>query len=621
MKWVGIVALLVLAVGPAAGTEIPAGLKMPPIPAAEALDTAHAILRDRITLKGLEAPLQRRPDGGIDWRDTGPRNDKEWAWFLNRHLYFRDLCAAYHLTGEEQYLTRIRTDLADWLENEPSPRRLNFSPSWRPLEVARRLQRSWFPLFDELPVNHPTASEIRAMMYASMPDHAEMLYRFPSFWGGNHYLTEMTMLAAIASTWPEMEGADSWMRAAWEAMQEAVTAQTYPDGAYKELSNHYHRIALEGFDLFLNLAESSPLVDASDLVSMEERVEAMWGYFAGVVRPDGFGPLNNDSDQESNRFFIERLQGRPGAGDSDWLAFARELSAPAAFFGTASRVYPNAGHAVMRSDWSEHAEWAFFDAGPSGTAHAHEDALHLSLQLGGDPILVDAGRYNYAPGPWRDYFRGPNSHNTVVPAKATPVPRVRELDPPDSLLEAWWDGGLQCFGGRCWWYRNEAPLLEHRRWVLYRPGSYWIVLDEMVGTGPVEGALRWHFHPEVEVRADEGRQRLWTENDDRENIVLDMWSSRPARLSVRGSTERPVEGWYSTAYNRREASKVGHLEFRGRGPLRVVTLISMEDRHGASGLEWRIEGGKDGLSIAIARENIHWPSGTGESARPVVRPR
>ena len=49
----------------------------------------------------------------------------------------------------------------------------------------------------------------------------------------------------------------------------------------------------------------------------------------------------------------------------------------------------------MRDGWHERAHWAWFDAGPWGIAHQHNDKLHLSVSPFGRDVLVDTGRYNY----------------------------------------------------------------------------------------------------------------------------------------------------------------------------------------------------------------------------------
>ena len=139
------------------------------------------------------------------------------------------------------------------------------------------------------------------------------------------------------------------------------------------------------------------------------RVDALWSYFAGISKPNGTAPLNNDSDRES---VDHRLHANGHA----------DLANPAE-----SKYYPNAGQVVLRSAQPQlDPMWAFFDIGPRGTDHQHEDHLHLSLSYGDSDVLVDHGRYTYKPGRWRDYFQGPTGHNilTVDGCASQPMPNA-----------------------------------------------------------------------------------------------------------------------------------------------------------------------------------------------------
>src|SRR5690606_15235854 len=85
--------------------------------------------------------------------------------------------------------------------------------------------------------------------------------------------------------------------------------------------------------------------------------------------------------------------------------------------GAPSVVYPWAGQLVMRSGYDVDAHWAFFDIGPWGTGHQHNDKLHLSVSAFGRDLLVDGGRFAYR-GSLADKFRryavGSASHNVVL---------------------------------------------------------------------------------------------------------------------------------------------------------------------------------------------------------------
>ena len=63
-----------------------------------------------------------------------------------------------------------------------------------------------------------------------------------------------------------------------------------------------------------------------------------------------------------------------------------------------SFFYPWAGQLISRSGYDKLAHWAFFDVGPWGSGHQHQDKLHLSISAYGYDFLVDSGRFAYTKG-------------------------------------------------------------------------------------------------------------------------------------------------------------------------------------------------------------------------------
>src|SRR5699024_6050375 len=82
-----------------------------------------------------------------------------------------------------------------------------------------------------------------------------------------------------------------------------------------------------------------------------------------------------------------------------------------------SYVFPWAGQMISRSDFGSEAHWSFFDAGPWGTGHQHNDKLHLSVSAYGRDFLVDGGRFAYrgeTADKFRKYALGSQSHNVLL---------------------------------------------------------------------------------------------------------------------------------------------------------------------------------------------------------------
>ncbi len=514
------------------------------------LQQATDILNDRFHLQGAVGVQPRREDGGLDWKDRGPFDDPEWAWFLNRHNWFEPLMLAYEQTGHTDYIEAISTHLTDWVVTHPYPARLTFSAPWRPLEVARRILNSWTHVFFALQEEPAFSAEARFLLLSSLPKHADSLAFHYSFWGGNHLLTETTALATIAAAWPEFADSKTWRQLAMERFSEQLLAQTYPDGAFKELTNHYQRVVLHGAVRFQAILQAYPPEESETLQKLFQRIDLMGLYFEAVMLPDGTGPMNNASDLEFNALHLDKLRidrrfpttALEGGGESPSLYF------------------PWAGHAVMRDRWNDGNEWAFFDMGPYGSAHQHLDALHLDVWIHDIRFLADSGRFTYQPGQWSQYFKGPYAHNVILLDKSPTLPGPRTVNAPlpnDVEIESTFSRftGKVAFPPEPLTGRSTST---HTRSVLHFPGSGWLVADVITTTGSRQVEAIWNFGPEVSPHmANQHLQLLGAADATGPHLY-------PSVREYRGETA-PVRGWFSPQFGEIEPALQRHYTFFGRG--------------------------------------------------------
>lgn len=532
------------------------------------LKHADDALKGVFTEQNITAVQKRSPGGGLDWEDKGPNGDKEWAWFLNRHFFLRDLAEAYLTTGNKDYESQISTYIEDWIPANPYPDRLNFTAQWRPLEAARRITDAWAVIFFSPDIR--LTPEARLLLLCSLPDHADDLANHGSFWGGNHLLTEQSSLALIAMAWPEFKDAGKWLDRAEDVTKREIMAQTYPDGAYKELTNHYQHIVVDSLERMLAILHAAGRHNPE----LEERAEKMWDYYAEVMRPNGDGPLNSASDVEYNRNNVRDAAKAHGREDWAYIASAGETGMMPDI--PPSRFFPYAGHALMRSGWGKDSQWAFFDIGPHGTAHQHNDRLHFDISLGADDLLIDCGRYTYQPGAWRDYFSGPAAHNIILVNGEGPVPPTLSVTKPlpvTSIVEDDYD-----FFSAANDYAADPMTgqggAKHTRSIFYKRGGYWLVTDCVQAYGETTIESLWHFHPTVEVTRLADGEILATAEHSALRIRTLAAPEEDWRL-VRGE-ENPIQGWFSREYNTRRPSTAGIALSHLRSPQIFVRLLYPE---------------------------------------------
>jgi hypothetical protein len=514
------------------------------------LELAEDATRDIFTIQSRTYLQPRLPDGGLDWDNLGPNNDKEWAWMMNRHQHFDYLITAYNHTHKAKYLQTISDHLIDWIPSHSAPNHVTFSTSWRALEAARRIMDSWLAVFFYARAEPAISDEAIFLMLTSIPEHAVSLRKHDSFWGGNHKTTEKMAIVVCALTWSEFREAPGWLKRAVEKIENELFKQTYPDGSYKELANHYQKLVAENYLLLVKILRGSTMVSTSS--ELGKRVESMWNYLAYVARPSGFGPLNNDSSLEDNFTYLQdanRFFNR-----SDWtyiLSYGQKGTEPEQ---PPSRYFPWAGHAIMRNGWGTPAHWAFFDIGPNGSAHQHRDKLHLSISIGQYDLLVDSGRYVYKPSPIRTYFRSGAGHNIVRidgkdPIRSpntvkSPIPNLVSIQPDYDLFQGKVEFRPDLFA---------AKSVDQTRTVVYFRDTGWLVIDELTGYGEHRYDTNWNFHPDCVVTRKQSTLVALLPDGSKARLKL-LNGEKGSWDFVRGQMNPEIRGWYSWAYNEKKAS-------------------------------------------------------------------
>jgi hypothetical protein len=517
-----------------------------PAPSDKRLPEADDILNDKFTEYTIQMQVPRLPDGRLDWSCNGPDNDKEWGWGLNRHQWASTLLDAYFSTGNPIYAERLDNLLHDWVISNPYPGVLSSTPQWRGLEAYFRGGIEWPAVFYGLQQTDILTPATRILILSSIPEHAHYARNFhkPT---GNWITMEMLGLEAEGIYWPEFKDAPEWRSYALSALVPELSAQVYPDGAQKELTEHYHRVATHCFQ---DMADLVAKANVQAPPEYKKVIEAMRNYVAYTMAPNGYAPLNNDSDYDYVR---DEIHANSSAFERpDWLYIASNGAEGTAPAGLPSIVFPWAGQLVMREGWGADAQWGFFDAGPMGIAHWHHDKLHLSISASGRDILVDSGRYSYKSGPWRQFFTFSKSHNVVIVDGAGQALSDKEASAPiaaDSYkITPEFDFARGEFSSG---YIGVDGIAKHARAVFYKRGGYFVIADKITTDRPRAIQPLWHFHPSCAVEI-EGADVMSTDPDQGNVRIVPLAPFSWRVEIVKGRDEPDIQGWWSPKYNVKE---------------------------------------------------------------------
>src|SRR5262249_12549453 len=202
--------------------------------------------------------------------------------------------------------------------------------------------------------------------------------------------------------------------------------------------------------------------------------------------------------------------------------------APRALRRTGFYVLPGAEGDVM-----------VLDASASG-AGGRIGGFAFELSVGGQLLIVGPGAGADDGHPMASYARSPRARNVVLDREAlAPLPGRST-----SQAQVYWTmrDGLLCFRGP----DRRSAGLRHRRCVFCLPGRFWIVCDELVGTGSWEGESLLHLHPHARLLAAcAGRPAFVAERSDTSRVAIVLASGGEVHVRTGLDGARP-QGWYPT---------------------------------------------------------------------------
>lgn len=507
---------------------------------------ADTILKNVFVIQNVRGQVPYKEDGHRDWFYKGPNNDKEWAWLSNRHSQISMVLSTYFETGNPKYAKYIDLFLRDFIiESMPYPGVKSSTSVWRGLEVAARA-KVWSQIFYGLINSEYLSPATELLILSSLPDHAHYNRDFHA--QGNWLTMEISALATVATNFPEYKKSNEWLNYAIRTMTGSMKEQVYPDGVQTELTSHYHRVALQNFNLFYEICNRAHKSLSDYYIN---QLAQMRDYVALTMRPDGHGLLNNDGDLDYTRDEIESTSQKYNR--KDWEYIATNGHSGVVPENGPSFIFPWAGHLISRSGYDANAQWSFFDIGPWGTGHQHSDKLHISVSAYGRDLLVDAGRFAYTgevATQFRGYACGSQGHNILLIDGKGQAPGPLRADKPLSekyyKITPDYDYAWGSFDN----FIDLEGKCEHMRRLFYVRGDMWVVVDQITTDRPRKIEALWHWHPTCQVQVN---KNVVSTNNDRGNLQIIPVGTQDWKIDLIKGQEKPeIQGWYSEEYNKYE---------------------------------------------------------------------
>ena len=566
--------------------------------------------------------------GRVSYHKIPKHVDFKDIWELGRQQYVVELSRSWLMTGDTSHAELARDMILSWIDGNPFCHGIHWTSG---LEVGVRAI-SWIWALANLHDFSGWRSGEQERIVESLGLHAYYLENHFSFYSSpyNHIIGEAAGLYLIATVLRGSTHATRWQRVACRVLMEYGSKQFYDDGFCVEQAMGYHYFT-SGFMLLAQMAANH--VDDTSL-QLEELLRRALRAGLPFRQPDGNWPMIGD---------VDSAQSIPVARENYWDFSATHELAAAAFddptvacnlsadesessdhdlsqFGelfwilgcdgmqarqqmqvkkNSLTMLPDAGYYVASDD----RDFMLMDAGPisaglhhdasPSAAHGHADTLQVLYQLNGRAILCDAGMPNYAGDLARaDYFRSPQSHNTVTMEGADLVRPAGGLAWTHEVRTP----TLKTFPSEngAWVARGEViwPNCRIARHVLAVPGEGLWIADWLQSNEPRVATWHWQFPEEIEPKLHSSEKLIQGKGQGvsiQSAGLKDLYGGKIVSRDANG-----FAGWVSPGYG--VTSPAHRLTYHGKvdGNLLVLTCV------GDTNLEIGFE--IDGQKVTLAND-------------------
>lgn len=549
------------------------------------VERADEARRGRFTNAGVTLDLGRHPD----WIDGGLADDKEWRIEWVKLYIGLDLAHAYAVTGDHDHLATWEDLVEAFIEQVP----VGHDTS----DVTARRMQNWvyaWQRFAAAPHYAGLRGDLAERVAARLADDADHLAAnlTPE---RNHRTMELYALLIVGIAL----GGEARAAHAIDLLAENAEVDICDDGVQRERSSDYHMIVLRSF---VGAIAQARAVDQPIPPGLVHRAHLASTFGLHLQRPDGSTPSLSDGDQADFRALLADAAALLDRPDLAWAAtLGADGTPPAERFAS----FPIGGYVTQRSGWGDRDRaygdelWSIMDCGPLGAGgHGHYDHLTVEMAAGSNLLVVDPGRYTYADGPWRQWFKGTAAHNTVT-VDGLDQQRYKRGHPkaPFSEAELVWrhtdESGpltLDVATARCTSAQYDAV---HTRLLAMVDTGYWVVVDDLVAPTEHDYVVRWHFDAPAQ-----GNTTLERRGDLDVATVPGGLIAAPADLGVASI----AGGWISPTYGVKHEAPV--LEIAA-GPTPTTRFAAVVAPGAVAPVEIRTEG--DATAGAV---EVVWPSHT-----------
>jgi hypothetical protein len=490
----------------------------------------------------------------IAWGET--RSDPNWHSQVNAWRPLDKPLAAYLETGDTSQRDLVRKVIFDWIayniiSNKPNEKK------WQDTAVGIRAEKLAFVIDDGLRKKTLDVQQLQTLLDTARR-HQEFLSDPKNLARGNHAVFMLAGLSQLCKGVPELAGCVASSKYVDKTWPKTFSGQFTSHGIHLEGAPTYHLMMLR----MLDKIQTSHVFNESTAISqVTEKAKAALHAF---YHPNGEMVMIGDSEP------LPISSAAKIAPDTQFIVTdGNEGPKPV----DVTAALTDAGYFSYRSPWdlkpfSEHS-FLFFSSSSRNSKHSQHDDFTFEWSERGIPILVDSGKFTYAPGGWRKFFESTRAGNTVeIDGKDNP------RDPVGSRLSAWSNTGDLYFVEAT--VRRKEMAVEHTRLLVGKPRAWLCVVDELESTRR-HVYRQWfgaHEALQVEQHGDSGVVLLGPK--PLSQVAAQVLGSKPKSIEIiKGAKGKRPQGWISRRYDEKEPRS--SFAFRKDGSTeRFVTVFSLQ---------------------------------------------
>jgi uncharacterized heparinase superfamily protein len=545
------------------------------------------------------------------WHD--PHLSQLWRYHLHYFDYVEDLLAWKAVEGCGEAYATFRNLADSWINENVRIK----GDGWHPYTLSLRIV-NWIHALAGFRAELQSDADFSSRLTRSLAGQALILSRDLEFdVRGNHLLENIRALIWVGMAFDgKLPG--RWYVQCLAVLERELSEQVLPDGGHFERSPGYHlRVLQICLETAIMLRRNRGTVPQW----LDDAIRRMLDYLVAILCPDRQVPLLKDTALDAALppdsllaagalyFSDHRYSWDKNGGLYPMMIFGKDALGikPPRAAGTVENkatALNGSDYFVVRND--TRGDYMIVDGGRPCPdylpAHAHADLLSFELSISGRRVIVDSGVFEYAAGPWRDFFRSTRAHNTVEVGKTDQSEvygsfRVGRRARPgmNTLLQG--DDWVLYQGSHDGYTRLRPPVV-HRRTIAWVSDRFWLVVDELSGSGQACAASHIHFHPAYSLQ--ESEPALWQVLGD----GLPAWirAAGHQRISVRSEKLMPHrQGWYSDRFGHIVPNTVLSLECVSPLPFCLAYAIF---KYSAGGLKLAASAGEK--IVSVSHEQRGW---------------